>query len=159
MEIKIEEIKIKRPSIPDFIKNDILNYQSRRCANIPGQWAKGCKNYICPMWKFDQGGFFDESGYEIDHIEERSISQNDKRENLQALCQNCHSVKTKRWLSQPRVGGLIPFTSIQREGGAATMDELDIIDNGRPVKKTYKKKMELGFGKRINKDIKFLNEL
>lgn len=34
--------------------------------------------------------------FQIDHIIPFSLSQNDKDENLQALCPNCHSLKTQR---------------------------------------------------------------
>ena len=39
-----------------------------------------------PLYHRQGDGIFDESGYEIDHIEEFSINNNDSDENLQALC-------------------------------------------------------------------------
>ena len=60
---------------------------------------KNLEDYICPFWnKQDDSGCFDESGYEIDHIEEHCINGNDSPENLQALCKCCHIVKTKRFM-------------------------------------------------------------
>ena len=52
------------------------------------------------MWEKsgDNRGSFDASGYDIDHIHERSLTGNDEIDNLQALCKCCHSVKTKAFL-------------------------------------------------------------
>ena len=49
------------------------------------------------MWQFN-GGSFDQSGYDIDHIKEFSISHDDEIKNLQALCRSCHLVKTMIFL-------------------------------------------------------------
>ena len=53
---------------------------------------------LLPLWEKQGGnkGSFDESGYEIDHIIEYSLTGNDSIENLQALCSMCHKTKTKR---------------------------------------------------------------
>lgn len=69
------------------------------CANEPGSNLKYLENYLCPLWHKDEyRGCFDEAGYDIDHITEFSIDQNDDFDNLQALCKNCHSVKTKKFM-------------------------------------------------------------
>ena len=45
-------------------------------------------------------GTFDKSGYEIDHIEEYVVSQDNNIDNLQALCSNCHSLKTIKFMNE-----------------------------------------------------------
>ena len=63
------------------------------------------ENYKCPYWKLpdeNTKGSFDSTGYEIDHIMEFSISGNDDRANLQALCLPCHREKTNRFNSMKK---------------------------------------------------------
>src|SRR5437868_14377951 len=86
-------------SIPDSTNNLLLGSQYYKCKNKPGSNLKGLENYSCPLWKIDgeNRGSFDEAGYEIDHIEEFSISKNNNIKNLQALCLPCHNVKTKNF--------------------------------------------------------------
>ena len=62
------------------------------CANNPISFAFGCKGYICPMWK-NNNGLFDESGFEIDQILKVTHGNID---NLQLLCPCCYSVKTNK---------------------------------------------------------------
>lgn len=59
----------------------------------------------CPLWHSNKSnpGNFDEAGYEIDHIVEWSLTQNDNTDNLQALCPTCHKVKTKRFLINKKI--------------------------------------------------------
>ena len=49
--------------------------------------------YICPQWK-SYNGSFDKSMYHIDHIIELRHGGTNHISNLQALCPQCHSVKT-----------------------------------------------------------------
>ena len=49
--------------------------------------------YICPQWKHYDGSF-DKSMYHIDHIKELRHGGTNHISNLQALCPQCHSVKT-----------------------------------------------------------------
>ena len=49
--------------------------------------------YICPQWKYYNGSF-DKSMYHIDHITELRHGGTNHHSNLQALCPQCHSVKT-----------------------------------------------------------------
>src|SRR5579864_7309235 len=81
-------------------KKSVAGRQFYKCANSPGSNALGTNDYKCPLWDREGSnkGNFDESGYEIDHIVEHSISGNDDIENLQALCKMCHSTKTKRFM-------------------------------------------------------------
>lgn len=76
-------------------KKVIASRQGYKCRRIPG--------YECPFYKNGQDGTFDESGYEIDHINEFSLTQDDSQDNLQALCINCHRVKTRRFMNQMRL--------------------------------------------------------
>lgn len=54
--------------------------------------AASVPEYACPM----KNEPFDESGYEIDHIKELRDGGTNDISNLQALCINCHRVKTSR---------------------------------------------------------------
>ncbi len=91
----------KRKHITYSRRIKIAGKQYFKCANNPNlnMKLKGVGNYNCPLWsKNDENrGNFDESGFEIDHITEWCISQDDKDENLQALCLSCHRVKTKNF--------------------------------------------------------------
>lgn len=65
---------------------------------MPGSLLRGLEGYLCPFWLIEKDkGSFDISGYEIDHVIEYAISENDNLDNLQALCINCHRVKTIRF--------------------------------------------------------------
>jgi len=79
-------------------KHHIANRQKYKCANNPNVILKGIGEYKCPLWQSLSEGTFDASGFEIDHIEEFSISQNDDHKNLQALCLMCHRVKTLNFM-------------------------------------------------------------
>lgn len=90
----------KKRKVPESLKKKIAGQQYYKCNNKPGSNLRFLENYECPLWKYlekECKGSFDESGYEIDHIIEYSISQNDNENNLQALCPNCHAIKTKRF--------------------------------------------------------------
>lgn len=82
----------KKPKrrITESIKKMVAGRQNYKC-------AASVEQYDCPLYRRQGDGIFDESGYEIDHIEEFSINNNDSDENLQALCLMCHMVKTKRF--------------------------------------------------------------
>jgi len=84
--------------VTEGTKKMIAGRQQFKCANSPDNNISKLENYSCPLWKNEiSPGNFDESGYEIDHIEEFAISQNDNIDNLQALCISCHRVKTKHF--------------------------------------------------------------
>ena len=109
----------------------IISKQTRKvlldreqCDNRPNGAAVGCKGYICPMWK-SNGGFFDESGKEIDHIVEFCHGGTNDISNLQVLCACCHSVKTKRAQKQKW-----DFSSEEIEQGASHM-ETNIVKKRR----------------------------
>lgn len=82
--------------IPKPLKLKILDDQNNKCNNKPGSKSKGLENYDCPLWK-KSDGTFPETGFEIDHILEFSISKDSSRENLQALCLDCHKTKTNNF--------------------------------------------------------------
>ena len=89
----------------------------KQCANNPLNFAPGCKNYICPLWKNGGNGCFDESGFQIDHIIEVTHGGTNDVENLQLLCPCCHSVKTKRCSKQNW-----NYTSAELDTGLSKMD-------------------------------------
>src|SRR5271166_4793955 len=88
-----------RKHLPESIKKRVAGKQNFKCANKPGSNLKNLEEYNCELWKFRDGSF-GEASYEIDHIEEYSISQNHMESNLQALCPACHRVKTSRFRTQ-----------------------------------------------------------
>lgn len=91
-------------NVTESIKKSIAGRQYFKCANNPNSQLKGLENYFCPLWKStDNTGCFDESGYEIDHIIELSISGDNDSTNLQALCKMCHDVKTKRFMQTKKI--------------------------------------------------------
>ena len=82
-------------------KRMVAGRQSYKCANCPNITIKGLETYKCPLWQRafeDNKGSFDQSGFELDHINELSTSGDNSLDNFQALCKSCHSVKTKRFL-------------------------------------------------------------
>jgi hypothetical protein len=87
--------------VRESTKKLIVGAQSQKCNNSPGSNLKRLEKYKCPMWIFNEG-IFDEGSYEIDHIVEWSISKNDDINNLQALCPNCHRVKTRKFCADKR---------------------------------------------------------
>jgi hypothetical protein len=107
-------------------KEFILAYQSYRCANSIHKPAVNLKDYTCLLWKY-QDGRFDDAGYEFDHINEVSISEDNNLSNIQALCPNCHTVKTKKFRKQKYI-----FTSEELEQGKQLME----IDNSKKRKRS-----------------------
>lgn len=88
-------------NIPSKLRSKIVGKQRYRCNNRPGVELRNLKNFECKLWKDEEYlGSFDENGYEIDHIVEYVLTQDDSEENLQALCVNCHREKTKRFMKQ-----------------------------------------------------------
>lgn len=71
--------------------------QNGCCANGPFYKGIGLNGYDCPMWKCNYG-YFDESGFEADHIVEYAQGGDNSIENCQLLCTSCHTVKTKRFM-------------------------------------------------------------
>ena len=119
-----------RKTITQKTKDLISNRQYNRCANSTFNPALNLSDYRCPFWIYNNG-LFDNSGYAIDHIDEVSITSNNELENLQALCHNCHAVKTRKFKNHKNM-----FTTSQLHTGAGFMD----VDNDEPAKK--KRKME-----------------
>ena len=93
-------------TVTESQKKRIAGRQFYRCANSPDKQLIGLENHKCLLWKIQDSnqGIFDESGYEIDHIIEHSVSKDDRDANLQALCVSCHKVKTKRFNSNKKKG-------------------------------------------------------
>ena len=82
-------------------KRMIAGRQSFKCANKPDVKLKGIETYQCPLWLKNIGdnpGSFDQSGFELDHIDELCMSGDNSLDNFQALCKSCHCVKTKKFL-------------------------------------------------------------
>jgi hypothetical protein len=95
-------IKLKR-TLTEATKKQIAGKQRYKCANKPGANLERLGSYECLLWQHIDPtlrGIFDESGYDIDHIEEFCKSGNDSTDNLQALCKTCHIVKTKNFMKQ-----------------------------------------------------------
>ena len=87
-----------RKNISDATKRYVAGKQLYKCANKKNITLIGLEGYKCPLWYSDNNGSFDESGYDIDHIVEYSLTKDNSVHNLQALCKICHSVKTKKYM-------------------------------------------------------------
>jgi hypothetical protein len=90
-------MSIKYTDVGEATKKKIAGRQFYKCANNLTAKLDKLENFKCPLWaKADENkGSFDESGYDIDHINEHAVTLDDGKNNLQALCKSCHSVKTK----------------------------------------------------------------
>lgn len=88
----------------DSERKTIAGRQYHKCNNKPGSALRGLEGFQCNHWlrEGDNKGCFDESGYEIDHIIEWSLTHDGNMDNLQALCTGCHKVKTKRFLREKK---------------------------------------------------------
>jgi hypothetical protein len=84
----------KKRNVSESLKKHVAGNQNFKCANNPEANIKGLDGYECPKWKFNQGSF-DTACYEIDHIKEHCLTHDDSIGNLQALCHDCHAVKTR----------------------------------------------------------------
>jgi hypothetical protein len=109
--------------ISEKVKKSVLEFQNYKCANNPNFPALNLHNYKCLLW-ICYDGSFDDSGYDFDHIDEHSITQDNSISNIQALCPNCHRVKTKKFMKNKQL-----FTTKQIATGQELMD----ID--KPIKK------------------------
>jgi len=91
----------KKPirNVPESLKKIVAGKQNFKCANNPDTIIKGLEDFECHLWKINKGDF-DESCYEIDHKVPHCISYDDNDDNLQALCNACHAVKTKRFIAK-----------------------------------------------------------
>jgi 5-methylcytosine-specific restriction endonuclease McrA len=105
--------KINR-TITDKNKKLTLIKQNNRCANFPNSYA--VYQYECLLWKY-QNGFFDDAYCEFDHIDGFSLTKNNDINNIQALCPNCHAVKTRIFMQNKKI-----FTTKQLGNGAGLMD-------------------------------------
>lgn len=89
-------------TVRESLKKVIAGRQYYKCANHPSANIPGLEGYLCTRWKLPETdvnrGSFNESGYEIDHKIEHCISKDDSPNNLQALCLDCHAVKTKHFM-------------------------------------------------------------
>ena len=88
--------------LSEATKKTVAANQHFQCANKPGSNIESLDGYKCPLWQLSGGahGCFDESTYEIDHIDAHSLTQDDSIGNLQALCKMCHGVKTRKFMMQ-----------------------------------------------------------
>jgi hypothetical protein len=82
--------------------NQIAGRQHYICANHLDSDLVGLKRFDCPLWKVEgpNQGRFNKAGFEIDHMRKYSVSTDDSKENLQALCAMCHYMKTKRFMNK-----------------------------------------------------------
>ena len=111
-----ENVITKNRYISEKTKREVLLRQDNKCANNPWYPAINLSDYNCLLWKYE-GGFFDASGYQFDHINEYSLDGNNSLNNIQALCPSCHCVKTKKFLNNKKY-----FTSTELGAGCGKMD-------------------------------------
>jgi hypothetical protein len=121
-------------------KKYVAGEQSYKCNNKPGYNLIGLNDYECPLWNLpgNNRGSFDKSGYEIDHIKEWSVTQNDGLENLQALCLMCHRVKTKNFIMKTKSQPVINENKPKGSFITKSNPEVQIT----PIKKVVRKKKE-----------------
>jgi hypothetical protein len=111
--IKIDKMEIDNTSryISKKVKEEVLEKQSYKCNN-----KDGINGYKCLLWKYEDGNL-EKDLYEFDHIEEYGKTKNSNIENIQVLCPNCHSFKTKLFLKNKKL-----FTSLEIKEGACIME-------------------------------------
>jgi hypothetical protein len=109
----------KKKYICREVKDMVLKNQQYKCAN-------SIKDYNCLLWMINNGNF-DESGYQFDHINEFCLSSDNTVNNIQALCPNCHAVKTKRFMQNKKI-----FSTFELENGRGVME----VDNRSPNNKS-----------------------
>ena len=109
--------------ITEKVKKSVLEFQNYKCANNSIHPALNLHDYKCLLW-ICYDGTFDDSGFDFDHIDEHSITNDNSINNIQALCPNCHRVKTKKFMKNKK-----HFTSTQMAEGKELMD----VD--KPIKK------------------------
>lgn len=102
--------------ISEKTKKLVLEFQNYQCANNPIKPALNLHDYKCLLWICNHG-LFDESGYDFDHINEHSITSDNSIYNIQALCPNCHRVKTKKFVKNKHI-----FTTSELAEGREIMD-------------------------------------
>ena len=103
----------KKKYICREVKDMVLKNQQYKCAN-------SIKDYNCLLWMINNGNF-DESGYQFDHINEFCLSSDNTVNNIQALCPNCHAVKTKRFMGDKSMN------SLERHNDYTPMTDKDTI--------------------------------
>lgn len=135
---KSQCVSKKRKYISNKIKEKVVVNQNNKCANKPLNPAINLKGYMCLLWYCNDGNF-DESGYQIDHIIEHCDEMNNSIENLQALCPNCHSVKTKRFMKQVKPMNMPRLNSMELDRGGAYM-ELESQNSQDRFNQTSKKR-------------------
>lgn len=95
------------------IKQEILENQKYKCANKPTVYLYNIEGYKCKLWQNKENpGLMAKGGYEIDHRIEFALTRDNDIMNLQALCPECHKVKTKnfmKYLLSKDISTIIPF--------------------------------------------------
>jgi len=86
--------------IPDIDKKIILERQKYRCANVPGADLYRLGDFPCLLWEGTRNGVFMDNMYEFDHIVEFSLTKDNSIDNIQLLCPNCHSRRTKDFVKE-----------------------------------------------------------
>lgn len=95
-----KEIKSKKISryVSNTIKKNIMKKQKETCANSPKAILRFIGDFKCPRWEESNGSFI-LTNYKLNHIVELSTGGTNDESNLQYLCLDCHSVKTKNFIS------------------------------------------------------------
>lgn len=114
-------------SITKIAKKLILQKQDYKCANSIVKPSINLSDYECLLWKY-RDGKFDLAGYEFDHIDEYCHSRNSDMSNIQALCPNCHAVKTRKFLKNKKL-----YTSTELASGLSC-NELSTEDSDTSIK-------------------------
>jgi len=81
-------------------KEKILERQKNRCANVPGANLYRLGDFSCLLWEGTRKGVFTNDIYEFDHIVEYRLTKDNSIDNIQALCPNCHSYRSRNFVSE-----------------------------------------------------------
>ncbi|AYV78903.1 MAG: hypothetical protein Edafosvirus46_5 [Edafosvirus sp.] len=143
--------------VSEAIKKAVVALQGYKCNNEPGKNLYRLIDVKCPRWE-THGGNFSQGGYQVDHNIERSIGGSDDIENLQALCLDCHAVKTNNFMRLPKdekkkLKEKNKDNALEKEIKSKALDEKKLkekLEKEKKVEKEIKEKLE----KKIEKELK-----
>lgn len=105
-----------RRYVSESTKKLVAGRQEYQCNNKPYLSARGCETHECLLWKKKiNPGNFDAASYEVDHIIGLNEGGTNDISNLQALCPNCHSFKTKNNINNKHQTEIVEEMDVESE--------------------------------------------